>query len=46
MLEKVGCTDVTVDAGSNTATVKVPATVTDEMITKAVGGKFGAKVNQ
>ncbi|MHC4955420.1 MAG: hypothetical protein ACYTGZ_16325 [Planctomycetota bacterium] len=46
MLEKAGCQDVKVDYKAKTATCTVPATVTDEMLSKSVSGKFGAKVQQ
>jgi len=44
MLTKAGCQDVNVDFKTKKATLKVPAAVTDEDITKAVGGQFSAKI--
>ena len=46
MLESGGCQDVKVDFKTKTATCTVPATVTDEMLSKSMKGKFGAKVQQ
>jgi len=46
MLETAGCTDVKIDYKAKTASCTVPAAVTDEMIEKAVTGKFSADVKQ
>ena len=46
MLEKGGCEDIEIDYAGKTATMKVPTKVTDEMLTKAVTGRFSAKVHQ
>ena len=44
MLEKGGCEDVKIDYAAKTATCKVPASVKDEDLAKAVSGKFSAKI--
>ena len=44
MLEGAGCTDIEIDYSAKTASAKVPATVTDEQVAKAVNGKFTATV--
>ena len=44
MLEKSGCEAVKVDYAAKTATVKVPAAVTDEMLAKGMSGPYSAKV--
>jgi len=46
MLEKGGCEDVEIDFASKTATCKVPASVKDEDVAKAVKGRFSASVKQ
>ena len=46
MLEKGGCEDVTIDYKTKTATVKVPAAVTDEMLSKSMSGQYSATVKQ
>ena len=46
MLETAGCEDVTIDYNAKTATMKVPATVKDDQVEKAVTGKFSASVKQ
>ncbi|MHC4939357.1 MAG: hypothetical protein ACYTHK_10340 [Planctomycetota bacterium] len=46
MLTAIGCEEVKIDYKTGTATLKVPATVKDEDIEKAVTGKFSATVQQ
>jgi len=46
MLETGGAKEVKIDYAAKTATFQVPAAVTDEMATKAVSGRFTAKVHQ
>ena len=46
MLETGGAKEIEIDYAAKTATMKVPAAVTDEMATKAVRGRFTAKIHQ
>jgi hypothetical protein len=46
MLETGGAKEIEIDYAAKTATMKVPAAVTDDMATKAVSGRFTAKVHQ
>ena len=46
MLETGGAKEIKIDYSAKTATFDVPAAVTDEMLTKAVSGRFSAKVHQ
>ena len=46
MLETGGAEDIEIDYAAKTATMKVPTAVTDEMATKALSGRFSAKIHQ
>ncbi len=46
MLETGGAKDIEIDYSAKTATMKIPSAVTDEMVTKAVSGRFTATVRQ